>query len=75
MAITLYEFFCKTSVFEIAFQRNRQLPSPESCLADMLQLFSQGAMLECSSEKATEIFTCKALTPIQQVNDARRSRR
>lgn len=60
MAITLYEFSCKTSVFEIVFQRYRLLPSPESCLADMLKLFSAGAVLECSSEKATAIFTLQA---------------
>lgn len=60
MAITVYEFFCKTRVFEIAFQRYRQLPSSESCLGDMLQLFCPGAVLECNSEKATEIFTLQA---------------
>lgn len=47
-------------MFEIAFQSYRQLPSPESCLADILLLLSQGAVLECNSEKATEIFILQA---------------
>lgn len=53
--LLIYEFFCKTSMSEIASQRYRQLPSPLSCLADMSQLFSQGTVLECNSDKATKI--------------------